>query len=115
MKIIIAGSREFNNFSIIEKECNHLLRDIEYKTIISGTCRGVDKLGEQYADKYLLDKVLFPANWKRYLGGAGYQRNEQMALYADRLIAFWDGKSYGTKMMIELAKKNNLKIAIIKI
>jgi hypothetical protein len=32
-----------------------------------------------------------------------------MANYADALIAFWDGKSKGTKNMIELTKQNNLK------
>jgi hypothetical protein len=38
-----------------------------------------------------------------------------MTNYADALIAFWDGKSRGTKNMIELAKQNNLKVKIIDI
>jgi hypothetical protein len=37
-----------------------------------------------------------------------------MAEYADYLIAFWDGKSKGTKHMIDLAVLNSLKIRIIK-
>ena len=36
-----------------------------------------------------------------------------MANYADALIAFWDGKSRGTKNMIALAKRQNLRIRII--
>jgi len=36
-----------------------------------------------------------------------------MANYADTLIAFWDGESKGTKHMIYLAKKENVKIIII--
>ena len=35
-----------------------------------------------------------------------------MAEYGDALIAFWDGKSRGTKHMIDLAKHNNLKIRV---
>lgn len=35
-----------------------------------------------------------------------------MADYADALIAFWDGKSRGTKNMIELATKQGLKVRI---
>ena len=48
-------------------------------------------------------------------------RNNIMAQYAEKsdelgvLIAFWDGKSKGTKMMIDLAKKNNLKVFVIDI
>jgi membrane-bound inhibitor of C-type lysozyme len=37
-----------------------------------------------------------------------------MAKYSDGLIAFWDGKSKGTKHMIDLAKRHNLKIKVIK-
>ncbi len=37
-----------------------------------------------------------------------------MAENADALIAFWDGKSRGTKNMIELAKEHKLKVRVIK-
>lgn len=36
-----------------------------------------------------------------------------MATYADVLIAFWDGKSKGTKNMIELATQAGLKVGVI--
>ncbi len=36
-----------------------------------------------------------------------------MAEYADMLVAFWDGKSRGTKNMIQIAEKENLKVIII--
>ena len=44
---------------------------------------------------------------------AGPIRNKQMAEYADTLFAFWDGKSRGTKNMIDLAKKKNLHVIIV--
>ena len=37
-----------------------------------------------------------------------------MALFSDALIAFWDGKSTGTKNMIEEAKKLDLQVRIVK-
>jgi len=43
---------------------------------------------------------------------AGFIRNAEMAEYADALIAFWDGRSKGTKHMIDLAKKHGLKVKI---
>lgn len=38
---------------------------------------------------------------------------EQMAEYADALVAFWDGKSKGTKHMIETARKHGLKVRVV--
>lgn len=37
-----------------------------------------------------------------------------MAQNADALVAFWDGKSRGTKHMIDLADKYGLKVRVIK-
>ena len=36
-----------------------------------------------------------------------------MADYADYLIAFWDGKSKGTSLMINLAKEKGLKVRVV--
>ena len=56
----------------------------------------------------------FPADWDKYGKAAGFIRNEQMAQNADALVVFWDGKSRGTKNMIELAAKYKLKVRIKK-
>lgn len=113
MRIIIAGGRNFNDYDLLFKTCEKLLifqKDIE---IVSGTANGADRLGERYAKikKYQLKQ--FPANWDKYGKSAGYKRNEEMAIYADCLIAFWDGESKGTKHMIDLANKQGLKVRII--
>ena len=36
-----------------------------------------------------------------------------MAKYSEALIAFWDGKSRGTRNMIDLANKYKLKVKVI--
>lgn len=112
-KVIIAGSRTFQNYKMLCDYADYKLSRIEDKIeIVSGNANGADKLGEQYARSrgYLLR--LFPANWDLYGKRAGYLRNVQMAEYADALLAFWDGKSRGTNNMIEEAKKRGLKIGI---
>ncbi len=58
--------------------------------------------------------IEFPADWEKFGKKAGYIRNEEMAKYSDSCIVFWDGKSKGTKHMIELAKKYNLNLKIVK-
>jgi len=113
MKVIIAGSRDFNNYTLLKSKCDTLLsvkRDYE---IVSGTAKGADQLGERYATEKGYAIAKFPADWS--LGKvAGPMRNKQMAEYADALIAFWDGESRGTKSMIDLAGKYGLKVRVVR-
>ena len=128
MRIIIAGSRDFNDVEMLNKEVlkvlnilylesNNKLRrkDIE---MISGTANGADKLGESFAKHYNIKLTLFPADWNKYGKSAGYKRNKQMSLYAKEnngvLIAFWNGTSKGTKLMIDIAKEDALQVFVIK-
>lgn len=123
VRVIVAGSRTFDNFSLMEKELmryfkkNGLHRaDVE---IISGTANGADKLGEHFAEKYGLKLSKFPADWDKHGKSAGYIRNDEMAKYAIEddnkgvLFAFWNNVSKGTKNMIDLAKKYKLDITIV--
>ena len=71
-------------------------------------------MGEQYAAEKGYAVLRFPADWDRFGKAAGYMRNEQMAKNADALVAFWDGTSKGTKNMIQLAKRYDLKIRVQK-
>lgn len=116
MKVIIAGSRTFNDYILLKEKCDHYLSNIEVPVeIVSGTARGADKLGELYAIDKGFELKRFPADWENNGKGAGMIRNKQMAEYADALIVFWDGHSKGTQHMIDTAKKLNLKIKIVKI
>jgi hypothetical protein len=81
--------------------------------IISGAARGADRLGEKYAKERGYKVIRVPADWNRYGKSAGYIRNKEMAESSDALVAFWDGKSKGTKNMIDLAKEYGLKVRVI--
>jgi len=114
-KVIIAGGRDFDDYQMLENNCNHLLKDkfpdIE---IVSGKARGADRLGERYAENYLLDVKEFPADWDIHGKAAGYIRNKQMGEYSDALIAFWDMKSKGTKNMIDIMIGLNKPYRIVR-
>lgn len=109
MKTIIAGGRDFTNYEFAREK----LLEYEITEIISGGARGADQIGEQFAREQNKPLKVFPADWNKYGKSAGYRRNEQMAEYGEQLIAFWDGKSKGTKHMIDLAVKNKLKVKVI--
>ena len=112
MKVIITGSRTITNKDIVFALIDHII-NIELKgpiiinEIVSGTANGVDKLGEEWANKHNIVVKQFPAYWKEYGKMAGYIRNEEMVKYADFAIILWDGKSRGTNNTINLMIKYN--------
>lgn len=112
MKTIIAGGRDFDNYNLLREKCDELIES-NLTEIVSGRAKGADTLGERYAKERGYDVKLFPADWKIHGRKAGHIRNKQMADYGEMLIAFWDGKSSGTKNMIENANKLGLIVHIV--
>jgi hypothetical protein len=114
-RVIVAGGREFSNYALLRDKLDYALRNRlnEGVTIVSGAARGADQLGERYAKERGYNIDSHPANWDEFGKSAGYIRNKEMAQSADALMAFWDGKSRGTKHMIDLAKQHGLKVIVI--
>ncbi len=128
LRIIVADSRDFHDYQTLSNTIMKLLADKDDSDIvynpsqvkfISGTTRGTDVLGEQFAYTWGYDVVRFPADWDRFGKRAGYACNEEMAKFACAdgnygvLIAFWDGKSKDTKHMIDLAKRYGLEVHVV--
>ncbi len=113
MKTIIAGSRSFTNTEFGYEKLEHLFSKKEPTEIISGGARGADYIGEQFANDLHIPIKRFLPDWDKFGKLAGFRRNEQMAEYADSLVAFWDGKSKGTEHMIRIAREKGLKIRIV--
>lgn len=111
-RLIVAGSRDFNDYDLLKKTLDALLVNQHDVKIVSGGARGADALGERYAKENGHKLTIFPAEWTKLGKAAGFIRNEQMAEYSDALVAFWDGESKGTKHMIDTAKKFGLNIRI---
>ena len=113
-KVIVAGSRDFDDYPLLCWKLDRLLAqkmgDVE---IVCGKARGADSLGEQYAKERGIPVRYSPADWRTLGQSAGYQRNTQMAQYADALVAFWDGRSKGTKHMIDTAQRFKLDIRVV--
>jgi hypothetical protein len=126
MKVIVAGSRLINHQPTIDHAITSafnvwMAEDkgnwISYfrPEIVSGGAHGVDFCGEKYAKKRDLSLKIFPAEWDKYGKGAGFRRNEEMADYADALIAVWDGQSKGTKHMIETMEARGKPVFVYKV
>ncbi len=112
MRTIIAGSRGFwkPSFDIYMK---FHAEGLGITQVVCGQARGPDTWGGEWAYANDIPIKYFPANWDMLGKRAGYVRNQQMADNADMLIAFWDGKSRGTKHMIDIANAKGLKVIVV--
>lgn len=102
MRVIIGGSREITDYELVCRvvEVSGILNQIS--EVVSGKARGVDTLGERWADERAIHVEPFPPDYDRYgRKQAPGIRNGAMSVYADAAILVWDGVSPGTKDMAE--------------
>ena len=106
MKIAVVGSRGL--------KVNDLGRYLPagVTEIVSGGARGIDTCARKYAEKNRIKLTEFLPQYEKYGRSAPLKRNLQIIDYADLVLAFWDGKSKGTKYVIEQCKKQNKEIKI---
>lgn len=110
MKTIIAGSRGITDIKVVERAMNN--SRFTPTEIVCGCARGVDMLGAEWAKRNKVTISWWPADWKAHGRAAGIFRNRQMARHADALVAVWDGKSPGTRNMIETAREYSLEVYV---
>ena len=85
------------------------------KKIVSGGAVGIDKCAAEYARIKGIELVEFLPDYKKYGKVAPILRNKAIADESDYVIAFWNGYSKGTKMIIEYCKKMNKMCTVVKI
>ncbi len=119
-RVIICGGRTELNYVIASSYLHDIFHalGIENAEIVSGGCKGADKIGERFAQENSLDVIQFLPEWHKYGKAAGIKRNMEMVDYikdyADSIvIAFWNGESRGTKSTITQARKLNIPVYII--
>lgn len=108
MKVCIAGSRAITDSAIVDQAIAD--SGLAITEVVSGCCRGVDKLGEQWADRNGIRIVVFPADWKTHGPKAGPIRNRAMSMYTEALILIWTGESKGSASMLNFAIQRRLTI-----
>lgn len=106
MRVAVIGSRglRVNN---LEK---YLPQDV--CEIVSGGARGIDTCAKNYALKNGIPLKEFLPNYNCFGKQAPLVRNVQIVEYSDLVLAFWDGKSRGTKFVIDKCKELNKKVQV---
>lgn len=111
--ICVTGSRGYENYRVMDEtmKAQGINKDID--KIISGEARGVDRMVKQWAKDNGVLHVTHYADWDKYGKAAGPKRNVIMVGQATEVIAFWDGKSRGTRNCINQAWQMRLPTVLI--
>jgi hypothetical protein len=83
--------------------------------IVTGGAKGVDMIAEDIAAQGDFKAYVFYPDWDTHGKSAGAIRNKRIVVAADRVIAFWDGKSKGTKITIDMARRAGKPVQIVEI
>ena len=108
MKVAVIGSRNMtiqNLGDYIPAECTE---------IVSGGAKGVDTFAKEYAQAHGIKLTEFLPDYPKHGRGAPLRRNLEIIAYSDIVLAFWDGKSKGTKYVIDNCEKQGKSVRIIR-
>lgn len=109
MRLAIIGSRNCPPVDI----ASHLKYIPD--TIVSGGAKGADTYAREFAKAHNLQLVEYLPDYATYGKGAPLVRNKLIVENSDCVLAFWDGKSRGTKFTLDYAKQLGKPIKIVNI
>ena len=112
MRIGIVGSRDYPDLNEVLEYVSSLPKDT---VVVSGGAKGVDSVAEEEARRLGLKVVVHRAQWDKHGKSAGVIRNKVLVNDCDKVVAFWDDDSVGTKNTISLASKAGKLLRVFRI
>lgn len=106
MKVAVIGSR-----NLAVKNLEKYLPEGTTE-IVSGGARGIDSCAKNYANTNGIPLKEFLPNYDEFGRSAPLLRNLEIIDYADIVLAFWDGKSRGTKFVIDKCRAKGKPVSI---
>lgn len=125
MNIAIIGSRDISLEAM--KQIKDYIRQLPSDTTIvtgawyqcgmggANATYGADRCALEGAIDAGLRILMTVANGIVYKDKAGLIRNHDTVKYADKVVAFWNGKSTGTMHTVNLAKKAGKIVEVIRV
>lgn len=111
-KILVVGGRDFKDKAVLKQILSNIPCCF---ALISGGAKGADTLAEKWAKKNNIKTIIIKPNYAKHGSKkAPHIRNQKLVNMSDRVIAFWNGKSRGTKSTIDKAKHGKKPTKIIR-
>lgn len=116
VRVCVFGTRQYADRREFHRVLMAYLKLHEGEDIlfISGAAKsGADRLIIDWCKKFGYPCLEMPADWDTYGKSAGYRRNTDMSVVMSHGLGFWDGKSVGTKHMVDIAVAAKRSVKII--
>ena len=121
MNIGVVGSRSFHDYDRLKEVLDREIKNARlYKPerniwIVSGGARGADTLARRYAySRYPdIEYTEYKPDWEKYGKKAGMVRNLEIVRNSNHIVAFWNGKSKGTKHTIATARRAGKNVKVV--
>ena len=122
MNVLFTGSRELGGATSLKLAGRAAVTEISAlkpgtDTIIHGGARGFDSLVDFIAKSRGFEPRVITPNYRLWPGRiAPIKRDEEMLRMSDRVVAFWNGVSNGTKATVNFAvdEKKPVRLYTIK-
>ena len=111
--LAIVGGRNFDDYRMLERTIDDLRKRCNVTLIVSGGARGADSLARRYAVEKGVKPLEFIPKWEKYGKAAGFKRNGKIVRASNRVVAFWDGRSNGTRDTITKARAEGKIVDIV--
>jgi predicted Rossmann fold nucleotide-binding protein DprA/Smf involved in DNA uptake len=115
-KLLVCGSRDYPDLETVKGVVIYAAIDKETgddMMVITGGARGVDTAAIEACEEYHIPIItvlaINPSDKLSYLF-----RNAEMIGMADSVLAFWDGKSKGTKFVIDYCKARGKTLRVVE-
>lgn len=115
--VLVCGSRGYRDRDLIVAHMRPLASDGRPVLIIHGAASGVDSTAGGVARELGYGERCYFADWQKHGRRAGPLRNQEMLDDGkpERVLAFWDGASRGTKDMISRAEKAGVPVEVVHV
>lgn len=108
--VMVCGSRGWKD----ERAIGDALTELQPDLVIEGGAKGADTLGRHVA-RFLNIRTETYLPLKSYPSPQRYHmRNDEMLNAASYVLAFWDGKSRGTKSVIDKVEARGLPHRVVQ-
>lgn len=112
MRVAIVGSRNFHH---LHKVRSYIATIPKGATVVSGSnAIGVNSCALEEARRTGLKTQAVSPDFKKHGKNTSVQHMLEILGSCDHVAVFWDGKSTGSKLFMELAKKAGKSIQIIR-
>jgi hypothetical protein len=113
MRILICGSRVGFDVAKVSSFMNYIVSNHPYAVFVHGGAIGVDELADNILRSRGAVVEVYKPDYNRYGRGAPIVRDREMVDKVDMVYAFWNGRSPGTKYVIDYARSTGKVLTII--